>query len=131
MTLAFLGEIDDVVLQSLHNQADEIPKVPFELSLNRLGYWSKPGILWLGTDKVPTALDDLAAKLVGAASLLGIRKEHRDFKPHVTLKRRLRDAPMGPLVDPDFTLQVTEFHLMESRLHKSGVQYQSRLSWSL
>lgn len=131
LTLAFLGEINHSTLEALHERANAIQVRQFDVKLDRLGFWSKPGVLWVGPHSVPPELLTLAKKIKGAAALSGIGAEHAEYEPHVTLKRRLREAPTAAMLDPDFTLQIREFHLMESKGSKSGVHYETRLSWPL
>jgi 2'-5' RNA ligase len=56
MTLQFLGDVDAFQQQALEAALAELVFEPVTLTLDRMGYWSRPGILWLGPRKTPRAL---------------------------------------------------------------------------
>ncbi|NGQ89829.1 RNA 2',3'-cyclic phosphodiesterase [Rhodobacter sp. HX-7-19] len=88
LTLVFLGEQPEPVLQAAHDLFTEIRVQPFPLSLKSLGLFGgpKPRAAWAGTAPSET-LNRLQAKLEHAARSAGIATESRRFTPHVTLGR--------------------------------------------
>ena len=62
------------------------------LTLDRMGYWPRSGILWLGPRKTPRTLSVAVQRLSNQLRALGYRADGRAFKPHVTLTRDARVA---------------------------------------
>ena len=65
---------------------------PVMLTLDRMGYWPRSGILWLGPRKTPRALSVAVQRLSNQLRTLGYRGDGRGFKAHVTLARDARAA---------------------------------------
>jgi 2'-5' RNA ligase len=89
-----------------------------------------PRVFWAGIEATPN-LADLAAEIESRFERLGISRETREFRPHLTLARfkseeglpklRAALASAGPL---EFGLmETTEMHLVESRLERGGAVY--------
>lgn len=136
LTLAFLGDQEEVALEGLHYELDTIRAAPFALRFSGLGAFGgdHPRILFADVAPDP-ALTDLHRRVTGALHRAGITAPRERFHPHVTLARfgngaapevavRLRqfltdygDAPL-----PGFG--VTSFGLYESTRHPSGVRYE-------
>ena len=92
MTLQFLGDVDASQQQALEARLAEFVFEPVTLTLDRMGYWSRPGILWLGPRKTPRALSIAVQRLSNQLRALGYRADGRGFKAHVTLARDARAA---------------------------------------
>lgn len=88
LTLVFLGEQPEPVLEAAHDLFSDIRVPPFALSLRGLGLFggARPRAAWAGV--APSdPLARLQAKLDHAARRAGIATESRRFTPHVTLGR--------------------------------------------
>ncbi|TDK43870.1 RNA 2',3'-cyclic phosphodiesterase [Antarcticimicrobium luteum] len=136
LTLAFLGDQEEVVLEGLHYELEGIKAPPFELCFSGLGTFggNRPRILF--ADVAPeSALTDLHRRVTGALRRAGMVPPRERFHPHVTLGRfgngaaadvaaRLRGflAEHGDTPLPGFA--VTGFGLYESTRHPSGVRYE-------
>ena len=92
MTLRFLGDVDASQQGVLEARLAEFVFEPVTLTLDRMGYWSRPGILWLGPRKTPRALNVAVQRLSNQLRALGYRADRRGFKAHVTLARDARAA---------------------------------------
>ena len=92
MTLQFLGDVDVSQQRALEAWLAEFVFEPVTLTLDRLGYWSRPGILWLGPRKTPCALSVAVQRLSNQLRALGYRVDGHGFKAHVTLARDARAA---------------------------------------
>jgi len=114
MTLRFLGQVDPSRLPALQQLGDELPLPEFDLKLDRLGHWSRPAVLWAGSDAVPKDLQVFYAGLQRALEPLGFAPEGRTFRPHVTLARKIR-RPLENVVLPPIRWRVREWALVESR----------------
>jgi 2'-5' RNA ligase len=120
LTLAFLGATPRERIVPLCNALSGVRFKAFSIALDRFGYW-EPGIVWLG-GAVPSALEQLAADVREVMSALDIRFDRKRFKPHVTLLRNARRAPLG---EPSMPLQwaATGFRLIESVSDSAGSSY--------
>ena len=65
---------------------------PVTLTLDRVGYWPRSGILWLGSRKTPRSFNIAVQRLSTELRALGFRADERGFKAHVTLARDVRPA---------------------------------------
>jgi 2'-5' RNA ligase len=92
MTLQFLGDVDASQQGTLEAQLAEFVFEPVTLTLDRMGRWSRPGVLWLGPRKTPRALSIAVQRLLNQLRSLGYRADRRGFKAHVTLARDARAA---------------------------------------
>ncbi len=135
ITLAFLGEIRNQRLDRLCNAVDDYlrrsPAPGGALTLDQLGYWSKPRILWLGPSQWPEELSRLAAGLVQLGTAEGGKRKRSAFQPHITLFRGCEVPPSAPAAQPAFTLEYRDFALMESRQGRRGVHYHPLAHWQL
>lgn len=135
VTLAFAGEFSEPQVERLCLDVDawleRKPQGPGVLQLDQTGYWSNPGIYWLGASVPPDALVTLADKLRSLVSRAGARRERKTFVPHITLFRRCLYPPPAPAKPPDFSLRYRQFGLYQSRQGKSGVSYHLLQDWAL
>ena len=134
LTLVFLGEQPEHILEAAHERFETVRMAPFDLSLKGLGLFggSKPRAAWAGV--APSEpLMRLQAKLEQAARQAGIAVEARKFTPHVTLGRfpppgqeemmRLERAVAGGMDFRSPAFEVEEVILYESRLSPKGNRY--------
>lgn len=135
ITLAFIGDIAPDSLEMLGEGVDnwlgQSDVLGAEIALNRIGYWPKPGIYWLGPDTWPEPLSYLADKLRRLATTAGARRDRNTFQPHVTLFRNCETAPAAPLTMPAIMLRYLHFTLFESRRGKTGSRYYPLQHWEL
>jgi 2'-5' RNA ligase len=131
ITLAFLGNVAEEKLELLGQAVDDIPTSPFSVILDELGYWSKPRILWLGTETTPGALKELVRHIKRAGRSAGIPIEKRKYQPHVTLARNCKTPPPASVEPPAFKIEFDRFLLFESVNVKGGVRYDPVAEWRL
>ncbi len=129
-TLAFLGPVADDRLACVTAAAAGLRAPPFELRLDRLGYWSRPKIAWCGADQVPEALGGLVRGLWRALEGCGFSPETRPYLPHVTLARKARRIESEP-VEPPLRWPVDRFVLVESLPLPEPPRYKVVASWPL
>ncbi len=130
VTLLFIGntpyELTDCIVQNLQ----DISVQPFHMKLDRLGYFDKTKIFWVGPTDTPSELESLYKSVRNCVQYCGISPLSKRYVAHVSL---LRNSQI-PISNPDFTpieWQVEEFHLVESRLDKDGARYYSLSSFPL
>lgn len=132
VTLAFLGQISPKQLDALCEDVEQISEIHiFDVTLNRVGYWSKPKALWVGCEETQNEHLQLSKRLHQIANSAGLQLPKQDYVAHLTLARKCSVNPPAPLIEPRFNWQNTEFHLYESVSGKKGVSYQIRKSWPL
>jgi len=131
VTLAFLGTVQDRYLEELFDLADQVRLGPIDLRINQLGFWSKPKILWIGSDEIPQSVSQLAKMLGNVRRRMGFRADKKEFLPHITIARRCERPPPASALKPDFTIYFDRFTLFESSRIKSGLYYRALQDWML
>lgn len=130
LTLAFLGRTDARQQACVETMANAIQRPPFELQLNRSGYWPRPRVLWVAPAEMPEALMALAADLHAAAEGCGLKLDARPYRAHITLMRKLahpsKDTDLQPLNWP-----VDRFVLVRSTIFPQGMKYEVVGEWKL
>ena len=129
-TLVFLGAVEAAQRLCLEDAASLVRSEPFALTLDRLGYFRRSQVAWLGCTTTPAALQALVAGLSYGAASCGFPPEHRPYEVHLTVARKLRRdpgrLPLMPIVWP-----VQQFALMESVSESDGVRYRPLRFWEL
>ena len=130
VTLAFLGNVPEARVPAFEALADGLTGEPFELRLDRLGYWRHNRIVWAGARAMPAALEALAADMKLALQGVGWAVDERPYAAHVTLLRDARRGPAGhdAIVPP---WRVDGFVLVRSEQGAGGVRYTPVRRWPL
>lgn len=136
ITLKFLGEIPDDRVADLANAFRRLPFPPLTLTLDH--FLVLPG---QGPARVLAAhvtgdvkpLIHLFSQIESASQPLGVRREGRPFKPHVTLGRFRRPSNrmtaatliriVNPALLPSPTFSATAYTLFQSTLTPAGPIY--------
>lgn len=94
LTLVFLGEVSDPVLEAAHEGLADVSVPPFRLEVAGLGLFggARPRVVWAGVE-AGADLARLQSKIERAVRVAGATPDRRRFVPHVTLGRF---APPGP-----------------------------------
>ena len=122
LTLHFIGNVDYDLAECLRREARAARGQVFEIDLDRVGRFDGARVGWLGCKHTPRALIDLQSDLGARLERCGYRPEARRFRPHVTLVRKLIDAPPA-VVFETLSWRVDSFALVESRGGENGVKY--------
>ncbi len=133
ITLSFIGEADDVLVQDIDNALSDIRFSEFELTLTNPGCFESRHMartLWVGVVG-SEPLGRLKSKVDIALARTGVDLERHRFKPHVTIAR-LKKTPArtiipymethGEFAKGPFT--VDHFTLFRSHLGKTGANYE-------
>ena len=129
ITLNFLGMIATDTRDCLEQAAGEIVIRPFELTLDRFGYWSRPRVVWLGCSETPEPLSELVTELNRLVEQCGLEPEQRPYQPHLTLLRKAKHPPSEAALE--FQWSVNDFVLAESVSTPGGVEYRVLRRWPL
>ncbi|WP_415885046.1 RNA 2',3'-cyclic phosphodiesterase [Neptuniibacter sp. QD37_6] len=133
ITLVFIGDQPHQHLEEIIETVSEISFEPFELRLQKIGYF-KSGIIWLGIEEsepLKRLQNSLSHKIRG----LGIELEQRKYTPHITLGRckRLTSHVVSEVSHKGlgFTanIEVNAFQLKSSILKADGAEYQTEVEF--
>ncbi|WP_167157979.1 RNA 2',3'-cyclic phosphodiesterase [Streptomyces sp. MBT27] len=143
LTLAFLGEVDERVLDELHERLRRAARRtdPFALRLHGGGRFDGRA-LWAGVAGGLDELRLLAERADAAARRSGVpMDQHRRYVPHLTLARSRTPVDLKPCVGALAAFegspwQVTELTLVRSSLPRAGVPgerpcYEAVARWPL
>lgn len=113
LTLKFLGEIDDALLQKITVILSETAQghTAFSVRLALVGAFPKiyaPRVIWVGIDKGDEETKKIAADLETRIAQVGIPAEKKPFSSHITLGRvrtpqnrqKLVECLQGLMQDP-------------------------------
>ena len=121
LTLAFIGEYGDP--DEVMDALEAIRFAPFTIRLNQVGCF---GDLWWAGIAESDALKNLASRVRHALAEADIPYDRKRFKPHITLLRRAvipRRSRLDNLPQPDVSMKVDHFSLMQSTRGKHGMIY--------
>jgi 2'-5' RNA ligase len=124
VTLAFLGEVRQSSLDDIVRVARSVRFKGFSLPLDRVGYWSGGGTLWLGPPEASAPLIALVADIWDKLENLGFANEQRLYQPHVTLCRDVGNDLSTRLYEP-IEWPVSSFALVHSMAGPNGLSYTS------
>jgi len=131
LTLLFIGSTDSARRVCLEQAADAFKGSAFTLTLDQLGFWHKPQILWLGCSALPAPVLSLVQALTAGAEQCGVKTETRPYQAHVTLARKVLKGPLTVLPIKPIVWPVKRFCLVESHTDPEGVRYQPLQFWPL
>jgi 2'-5' RNA ligase len=134
VTLKFIGEVAAERAEAIRLALAEVrPSAPVDVCFAGLGFFpnaQRPRVLWAGIEGGP-ALAELAAAVNANLTPLGVAREEREFRPHVTLARFGSHDGLNPLRAavtklgiPEFARATArEFCLYQSVLRPGGAEY--------
>ncbi|NJN46577.1 MAG: RNA 2',3'-cyclic phosphodiesterase [Candidatus Competibacteraceae bacterium] len=129
LTLVFLGTTDHQRQQCYERALQDIQVPPLILTLDTLGCWPKPRILWLGTSRPSTGLANLVQELLNRLIGCGFKPETRPFHAHVTLARRFPGPMPDTAVARPVTWAIKRVALVESCRLAGRVHYRVLRYW--
>ncbi len=127
VTLAFIGAVSEAELARIRQISP--PRVGrFEFAIDTLGFRKRARLLWAAPGTMPPALLALEARLWDRLDELGLERDRRAYRPHVTLVRK---ADVVSETIPPVRWPVTEIVLVESRLGPPQSTYEILETWPL
>ncbi len=131
LTLKFLGNVDPERIPELIAAANARLQgaASFEVELGGLGVFpnaQRARVVWLGVCAGGAELARLARKLDRAAGRIGVERERRPFRTHLTLGRLRQPGPVpiNEVPCPEGRpFLIEEIVLYESRLSSTGARY--------
>ncbi len=127
MTLHFLGDITQQQFDCVKAQAKQVQGRAFSLRIDHFGRFRRAGVLWLGPESVPDALNQLHTSLASELSLCDFQADEREYRPHITLMRKFHEKITQEKItqnkESSIEWQVNDFVLVESIPGDGGVTY--------
>ncbi|USZ49881.1 RNA 2',3'-cyclic phosphodiesterase [Halomonas sp. DN3] len=123
LTLAFLGEQDDTTASKLRRWVQRYPCAPGQLTLDHVGYFHRPGIVWIGPSSPPDSLLKLQSDLSCQLTLWGLPHQPQQFRPHVSLLRSAMTQSAQPLSEDYYCWPYTSIQLIQSSISHEGSRY--------
>ncbi len=131
LTLKFLGDVAARHVPSLVERAlaKLAPVSPFEVALSDFGALPNARtarVVWLGVSQGSREMARIARKLDAAGASIGVERERRPFRAHLTLGRLRAPArvPLERAARPEeISFRVQEVVLYESRVSSNGARY--------
>jgi len=130
VTLAFLGAVDSVQLDSLRAIAGTVVSPTFSWQIESAGWWSHNRIVWAAPAATPPELTLLVDQLHSGLLQAGFKIDPRPYAPHATLLRKA-DCRHTALSMEAIPWDVTEFVLVQSVITSVGAAYESMGRWPL
>jgi len=125
ITLAFLGSVPQARIEEVvaiaADVANEVPREPLRITLDVIEYWKKPKLLCV-TSLGPATKGKEAALADALKSRLVAANDDREFRPHVTLARKVDHPPRLTKMEP-LTWSFTDFVLVDSKTLPEGSVY--------
>jgi RNA 2',3'-cyclic 3'-phosphodiesterase len=134
VTLKFIGEVGDDRIAQIENALSGVKSAAVvEMNFRGAGFFPdgrRPRVFWIGIDGTPN-LAEIAEQIEMRLEPLGIARESREFKPHLTLARisesrgieKLRDALRKHSAIDFGAVRTNEMHLYRSELGRGGAKY--------
>jgi len=134
VTLKFIGEVANDLQTKIESALGEVHSdAPVEMVFRGTGFFPdarRPRVFWAGIE-ASSNLSDIAGQVESRLEPLGIVRETREFKPHLTLARITESRGIEKLHEAlrrigamNFgTLQTSEMHLYRSELGRGGAKY--------
>ena len=130
LTLSFIGGVDESTCDCLQQMASTIQGVPFQLTLDQLGYFPRPKVIWLGCSETPEPLQLLVNAVNDGLLKCGLEPEKRPFHTHLTLMRKCTKGARLDNLEP-LEWSVHDFCLVESNTLPEGAEYRVIKRWPL
>ncbi|HOB20907.1 MAG TPA: RNA 2',3'-cyclic phosphodiesterase [Candidatus Atribacteria bacterium] len=127
LTLVFIGEVHPNQVASIRQAMDDTAGAPTELTFDHTGCFRRDGgdIWWIGL-KRNVVLEKLHHDLSDKLTAQGFNLQDRQFKPHVTLARRVvpeREVDRSSLLGDPFATGVSAISLMKSEHIQGKLTY--------
>ena len=140
ITVKFLGEVSPEKVERIEGELAMVrSETAVDMQFRGVGFFPnerQPRVFWVGVEASPN-LAELAADIETRLEKLGIPREGRAFRPHLTLARftstrgldRLREALAASPPGEFGRMRTDRFHLYQSRLWPGGAVYTKLATW--
>jgi 2'-5' RNA ligase len=132
VTLKFVGETSDARVHEMTAALAGVRAAPFPVTFQDVGFFpnpKSPRVFWIGVQG-GQALGQLAATVDMVLGKLGVPREDKAYRPHLTLARTDSGSlkQLQPLLQPESpvqfgTMTAQEFWLYRSEPQRGGSRY--------
>lgn len=125
MTLRFLGDITQEMVDQIHSEMEQVQFTPFEFKIEGIGVFPNPkhiSVIWAGISQGANELRTIFDQLEPRLHTLGFKPDYKGFSPHLTIARVRTGRNKDALADQLENLEGFEFGLVNAeclRLKKS------------
>ena len=130
VTLEFLGAVPVDRRPAVRAAADATRGEPVTVVFDLLDHWRRPQVYCLAASAMPGPLARLVSELRAGLFAAGFVPDSRDYRPHVTLARKVRVAPVASLPEP-IAWTADRFALVRSLSDPAGSRYEPLDWWNL
>lgn len=130
VTLEFLGAVATPRIATAMEAASVVRAAPFEVVFDAIEHWRRPEVLCLAARATPPELDRLVRALRAELARQEFEPEHRPFRAHLTLARKVSRPIAVPPFEPLYW-PARDFALVESVTDRSGSRYSPLAMWPL
>jgi RNA 2',3'-cyclic 3'-phosphodiesterase len=113
LTIAFAGELSNPRAAALRSFGARVRCAAFEIRFDAYEHWASAAVVVAVARVKPAALIELHRLLQLEIEQLGLTADAHPFRPHVTLARKVAQAPQFKAM-PEFTWEVNAFRLVHS-----------------
>ena len=131
LTLAFAGDVSNVQAAALRSGAAAVRLPPFEVRLDVCEYWPKSEVIVAAASEHAAELVELHRHLRDDLDRIGVASDPRPFRPHITLARKVTQAPVLKVMSAALVVAAREFKLVHSSRYSKGSVYTVVDSWPL
>mgnify|MGYP000332869867 CR=1 FL=1 len=129
LTLVFIGEVPVSKIDSIKACINQVKSKPFTITIGGIGRFKRSGgdIYWIGVEKNSSLLS-IYKQLCDQLISLGFDIENREYKPHLTIARRVTisndfDETKFSESVPNMDVLVQNIFLMKSERIKGKLTY--------
>ena len=130
MTVAFAGEVSQAQAAALRAVGAGDRPVAFAVAFTSYEYWHKSEVIVAAAGTCPPNLLDLHRRLRAEFERVGLVRDAMAFRAHVTLARKVAQAPVLKAMSP-FFWRVRALHLVHSSGSATGSVYTVVDTWPL
>jgi RNA 2',3'-cyclic 3'-phosphodiesterase len=130
LTVAFAGEVSQAQAAALRAVGARARPATFTVSFDSYEYWRKSEVVVAASSDCPPELLDLHRRLRAEFERLGLIRDGMAFRAHVTLARKVTQAPVLKAMSP-ICWRVQGLHLVQSSGSAAGSVYTVVDTWSL
>jgi len=114
MTVVFLGEVPERELAAVRAIGARLCDRSFSLRFDRLEFWSEARALVMTARRCPAPLEQLRESLESDLTAAAVAFDAKPLRPHVTLARKMVQAPVLQATGIDILWRVRAIHLVSS-----------------
>ena len=130
ITLLFLGEVGQDILEHLNNLGQDISSLELKLEslfLDKFIYWKRSKIAAIGSSHTPDFIEKLYKYFKNNLEHYSHEFFHdfnNQFTPHITLARNVTKQPVFPGMLNPIEFKINKLYLMQSIFHNNLVNYE-------